>query len=262
MRYHHVKSRRRLLHIMIQSAIIVAALGAGGGHASAHIHHVHFHHAHPHLERISHADPRESFSPIGVASFYNDRHTASGERINPSALTAAHRTLPFNTYVTVFNKHNGQSVVVRINDRGPYIRGRVIDLSPAAAHAIGMDGIAPVSLSIGGDDGVAAFEKISQNKAGCIHRACSDVGRAAYADLFLPQVTDIGRVQVSGSELGFRPPRADGVPANDGDGLRKSPRLRQKETDETVECRAADASTVERGEVLEAPRDDCIDTVP
>jgi rare lipoprotein A len=64
-------------------------------------------------------------------------------------LTAAHRTLPFGTEVTVVNRDNGRSVVVRINDRGPFVRGRVIDLSPAAAHAIGISGLAPVSLSVG-----------------------------------------------------------------------------------------------------------------
>ncbi len=58
--------------------------------------------------------------------------------MNPSAMTAAHRSLPFGTKVRVTNKHNGKSVVVRINDRGPFIRGRVIDLSKAAAGRIGM----------------------------------------------------------------------------------------------------------------------------
>jgi len=64
------------------------------------------------------------------------------------AMTAAHRSLPFGTHVTVVNRHNGRSVVVRINDRGPFVRGRVIDLSPAAARALGVDGLASVSLSI------------------------------------------------------------------------------------------------------------------
>ena len=68
--------------------------------------------------------------------------------MNPGALTAAHRTLPFGTEVTVINHDNGRSVVVRINDRGPFVRGRVIDLSPAAARALGVDGLAPVSLVV------------------------------------------------------------------------------------------------------------------
>jgi len=64
------------------------------------------------------------------------------------AMTAAHRTLPFGTSVTVVNKRNGCNVVVRINDRGPFVRGRVIDLSPAAARAIGISGLTPVSLTV------------------------------------------------------------------------------------------------------------------
>jgi rare lipoprotein A len=89
----------------------------------------------------------------GIASVYGHRDgyagkkTASGERMNPAALTAAHRTLPFGTRVRVTNKKNGRSVVVRISDRGPFVRGRVIDLSPAAARAIGFAGLAPVTLA-------------------------------------------------------------------------------------------------------------------
>jgi rare lipoprotein A len=85
----------------------------------------------------------------GIASVYSGGRTASGERMNPGAMTAAHRTLPFGTSVTVVNNHNGRAVVVRINDRGPFVAGRVIDLSPAAARAIGVSGLAPVSLSVG-----------------------------------------------------------------------------------------------------------------
>jgi rare lipoprotein A len=85
----------------------------------------------------------------GLASVYSDGRTASGEHMNPAAMTAAHRTLPFGTMVTVVNNRNGRSVTVRINDRGPFVRGRVIDLSPAAARVIGVDGLAPVSLIVG-----------------------------------------------------------------------------------------------------------------
>jgi rare lipoprotein A len=83
----------------------------------------------------------------GIASVYSGGGTASGERMNPGALTAAHPSLPFGTKVRVTNSHTGRSVVVRINDRGPFVKGRVIDLSPAAAKAIGVGGIAQVSLS-------------------------------------------------------------------------------------------------------------------
>ena len=86
---------------------------------------------------------------VGHASWYALRsRTANGEMMNPSALTAAHRSLPFGTRVLVENLSNGRSVVVRINDRGPFVRGRIVDLSLAAAKALGMakDGVARVRL--------------------------------------------------------------------------------------------------------------------
>jgi rare lipoprotein A len=85
-----------------------------------------------------------------VASYYGPgfqgRRTASGERFSAGAMTAAHRTLPFNTRVRVTNLRNGRDIVVRINDRGPYVRGRIIDLTTAAARRIGIGGTAPVTL--------------------------------------------------------------------------------------------------------------------
>jgi len=92
---------------------------------------------------------RTTSSQSGMASYYGSEsgsQTASGARFNPSAMTAAHRTLPFGTQVRVTNKRNGKTVVVTINDRGPFIRGRIIDLSTAAAGVIGMrsSGVAPV----------------------------------------------------------------------------------------------------------------------
>jgi rare lipoprotein A len=85
----------------------------------------------------------------GIASVYSyaGSKTASGQRAHPGGLTAAHRTLPFGTMVRVTNKRNGKSVVVRINDRGPFIRGRVIDLTPAGARALAFSGLAPVTLA-------------------------------------------------------------------------------------------------------------------
>ncbi len=84
----------------------------------------------------------------GIASYYNlpGRTTANGEKMNPGALTAAHKTLPFGTRVRV--THNGRSVIVRINDRGPFVAGRSIDLSPAAANAISMGGLGQVSMEV------------------------------------------------------------------------------------------------------------------
>ena len=86
----------------------------------------------------------------GRASWYgpgfHGRKTASGETFNTNDLTAAHRTLPFGTRVRVVNKRTGKSVVVRINDRGPYAHGRVIDLSKASAQAIGISGVGSVTV--------------------------------------------------------------------------------------------------------------------
>ena len=86
----------------------------------------------------------------GIASTYSGGRTANGERMVSSAMTAAHKTLPFGTMVRVTNNHSGRSVVVRINDRGPFVAGRIIDLTPAGAAAIGSDGLAHVSLEIVG----------------------------------------------------------------------------------------------------------------
>ncbi len=83
---------------------------------------------------------REGFT--GTASYYgpgfHGKQTANGERFDMHAMTAAHKTLPFNTRLRVTNTDNGKSVIVRINDRGPYKRGRVLDLSKGAAQALGM----------------------------------------------------------------------------------------------------------------------------
>ena len=86
----------------------------------------------------------------GIASVYahSGGRTASGESVVPGALTAAHRTLPFGSFVRVTNRRNGRSVVVRINDRGPFVPGRIIDLSPAAARALGFSGLAPVTVDV------------------------------------------------------------------------------------------------------------------
>ena len=84
----------------------------------------------------------------GVAAVYSGGGTASGGRENSDALTAAHRTLPFGTTVQVTNKNNGRSITVRINDRGPFTLGRVIDLTTAGAGQLGMSNLAPVDLTV------------------------------------------------------------------------------------------------------------------
>lgn len=88
---------------------------------------------------------------VGVASYYaSGKRTANGERFNPNGLTAAHRSLPFGTKVKVTNLKTGKSVVVRINDRGPFAHRRIIDLSLGAARAVGIthSGVGKVRLDI------------------------------------------------------------------------------------------------------------------
>jgi len=94
--------------------------------------------------------PMIASAQSGIASVYNYGRTSNGEHVHAGALTAAHRTLPFGTMVRVTNRSNGRSVVVRINDRGPFVKGRVIDLTPAGAHALGFDGLAHVTLDVVG----------------------------------------------------------------------------------------------------------------
>lgn len=103
---------------------------------------------------IAQAQPQEISGKViqnGRASWYGPgfqgRKTASGEPFNTNDLTAAHRTLPFGTRVRVINQSTGQSVIVRINDRGPYAHGRVIDLSRASAQAIGLSGVGSVTVA-------------------------------------------------------------------------------------------------------------------
>jgi rare lipoprotein A len=97
------------------------------------------------------AGPNKPEGLTGLASVYDrssGKGTASGEPLHEDALTAAHRTLPFGTVVAVTHKTSGRSVLVRINDRGPFVRGRVIDLTPRAAQALGVSGLANVSIEV------------------------------------------------------------------------------------------------------------------
>jgi len=88
-----------------------------------------------------------AYAESGIASSYSGgERTASGE--HAGALTAAHRTLPFGTMVQVTHKTSGRSIIVRINDRGPFVRGRVIDVSRAGASQLGFSGTAPVVLTV------------------------------------------------------------------------------------------------------------------
>ncbi len=95
-------------------------------------------------------NPRAVRAETGMASWYRDKRTASGERFNGSALAAAHKKLPFGTMVRVIDLKTNKSIIVRINDRGPYIRGRIIDLTVGAARQLGMynRGIARVRMEV------------------------------------------------------------------------------------------------------------------
>lgn len=94
--------------------------------------------------------PMTAFAQSGIASVYSGERTADGGYARAGALTAAHRSLPFGTLVRVTNSRNGRSVVVRINDRGPFVRGRIIDITPAGAHALGFSGLAHVTVTVVG----------------------------------------------------------------------------------------------------------------
>ena len=135
-------------------ALIAATLLVGGSISEASAksrHHRHHHHHHAHKAQAPGTSWLDSNASIGSqstgrgfsgkASYYGNEsgsRTASGQRFNQNAMTAAHRSLPFGTKLRV--THRGQSVVVTINDRGPFIRGRVLDLSTGAARAIGLTG--------------------------------------------------------------------------------------------------------------------------
>jgi rare lipoprotein A len=151
-------SKKSVLGSVTQSRAALAAFAAtvvfGGGitEASAKSHRHHHHHGYHHNHHASSEagsswrEANASIAPstggrsfTGMASFYGNEsgsRTASGQRFNQNEMTAAHRSLPFGTRLRV--THGGRSVVVTINDRGPFIRGRVLDLSTGAARAIGL----------------------------------------------------------------------------------------------------------------------------
>lgn len=103
---------------------------------------------------MSAAAHAQKLQTVGFASFYwQDQKTANGEQFNKHALTAAHKTLPFGTMLKVTRLKTGKSVVVRINDRGPFIKGRIVDLSLAAAGKIGLTrkiGVTKVKIEVVG----------------------------------------------------------------------------------------------------------------
>jgi rare lipoprotein A (peptidoglycan hydrolase) len=128
----------------------------------------------PHVQAVAPQPPVQAAAPQpcvqdGVASWYAPRRgrvrMADGRRLNSAALTAAHRFLPFGTKVRVTDLATGRSVVVLITDRGPFPRGRIIDVSPAAARILDMRraGIAPVQLQIDGADDTLCLLRVAVN---------------------------------------------------------------------------------------------------
>jgi rare lipoprotein A len=134
-------------------ALFAGTLMLGGGiteaSAKSRHHHRHHHHAHHAANSPANSSWRDASASVGgsgrsfsgMASYYGNESgskTASGARFNQNAMTCAHRSLPFGTKLKV--THGGRSVVVTVNDRGPFIRGRVLDLSTGAARAVGLTG--------------------------------------------------------------------------------------------------------------------------
>ena len=137
-------TRSRTAFALIAATLLVGGSVTEASAKSRHHRHHHHHHAH-HASKAPGSDWRNANASVGgrgfagMASFYGNESgskTASGQRFNQNAMTAAHKSLPFGTKLRV--THGGQSVVVTINDRGPFIKGRVLDLSTGAARAIGL----------------------------------------------------------------------------------------------------------------------------
>ncbi|WP_456479637.1 septal ring lytic transglycosylase RlpA family protein [Nautilia sp.] len=125
----------------------------------------------------------------GIASWYgpnfHGKYTSNGEIYNMYAYTAAHKTLPMNTKVKVTNLKNGKSVIVRINDRGPFVRGRIIDLSYAAGKKIGLDktGTAPVKITVIGFKGKNFISGYMIQVGAFLHRGGAEFTAQKYKEL-------------------------------------------------------------------------------
>ncbi len=120
---------------------------------------------------ITPTEADNGFIQKGKASFYaskfTGRRTSCGERVDATAFSAAHRTLPFNTLVQITNLSNNRSVIVRINDRGPFSKGRIVDMTHAAAKAIGMisQGVANVKIRVVERNGAVALGPVKPESA-------------------------------------------------------------------------------------------------
>ncbi|MDA9437977.1 lipoprotein [Bradyrhizobium sp. CCBAU 51745] len=154
----------RLLLAIMGAASLAACAQSPGGRQRADLAPTTKQAAIEHPHRVAALHPRPIYRPHrssatanakstgaqGLASFYSDTETASGERFDRNEMTAAHPTLPFGTKLRVTDVSSGRFVTVRVNDRGPFVRGRVVDISPSAAEALGMvdKGLANVRLDV------------------------------------------------------------------------------------------------------------------
>lgn len=141
----------------------------------------------------------------GIASFYGREHhggpTASGERFNMHAMTAAHRSAPLGSRLKVTNLKNGKSVVVRINDRGPFIKGRIIDLSRGAADVLGFTGAGLTRVAIetadaGTSDGPIKVAALETERTGSVSTASSTTGGSVLTEgerLMIDRTASSGR---------------------------------------------------------------------
>ncbi len=149
-------TQKHLIQFAAVSILFVVSLGSNNSVAKEKHHNTIILEKHKHSNKsIKKNKPMRGKLPkittVGIASYYgfeSGNITATGERFKPLGLTAAHRTLPFNTRVRVTNLKNNKSVVVRINDRGPFVKGRIIDLSLGSARVIGVRGLSRVKLEI------------------------------------------------------------------------------------------------------------------
>ena len=140
----------------------------------------------------------------GIASVYSASSgpkTANGEHVRSDALTAAHRTLPFGTEVRVTNVGNGRFVVVRINDRSPFVRGRIIDLTLAGAHALGFSGAARVTIEItdlpNGNVSIRATPTVEEMIKATMHESRGFTAAEGYAMNMLNSAQRVSRDMVN-----------------------------------------------------------------
>lgn len=169
----------------------------------------------------------------GIASWYgpgfHGRKTASGERYNQRDLTAAHKTLPFGSTIQVTNMDNGKSVVVRINDRGPFVRGRVIDLSRAAAEKIGMMGTGTARVELASisslEDGAESNETQAETEPGSPLKKRNSLASAKGPSVSEKPISRNGVVWVISQQ-----PKEEGTNAEEDEALRDEPAAKPIET--------------------------------